>query len=261
VVDTVGFAPFEPARLRNLSQVVKQSGGGERSCKNASEVGIAFSDVADELRKQYVATYELAIPGGDGKMHTFQISTEAGGHYAYSNVINRLVPQHVHKPKVAGEGHRWWLWAVCILGGVFFIMLVVWLIFREKDEAPMPFAPPQPEPQGKPRTQAMDIGGGRVSAVGWLVAISGRQADKTFPLKSGKTVIGTANDCDVTIEDGFASSRHAEVRLSGNAFRIVDLGSTNGLVVNDKKVREHELVDNDRITIGRTQLKFKSVVQ
>ena len=51
------------------------------------------------------------------------------------------------------------------------------------------------------------------------------------------------------------------MRLNGNAFRIVDLGSTNGLLMNDKKIREHELVDNDRIVIGRTELKFKSVVQ
>ena len=151
---------------------------------------------------------------------------------------------------------------MCILGGVIVVMLIVWLIFREKDEAPMAFAAPAPAPQGKPRTMAMDAApGGRVSAVGWLVATSGRQTDKTFPLKSGKTVIGTAGDCDVVIEDGFASSRHAEVRLNGNAFRIVDLGSTNGLLVNDKKTREHELVDNDRIVIGRTELKFKSVVQ
>lgn len=262
VVDTIGYAPFEPARLRNLTELTKQSNGGERDCKSGSEVSTEFGNVADELRKQYVATYELAIAGGDGKAHTFQITSEAEGHVAFSNNILKPVPKINHRPNHPNSTRRWWLWALCILGGVCVVMLIVWLVFREKDEAPMPMASPQPQPQNKPRTMAMDVGqGGRVSAVGWLVATNGRQSDKTFPLKSGKTVIGTANDCDVVIEDEFASSRHAEVKLAGNAFRITDLGSTNGMLINDKKTRDHELVDNDRIVIGRTELKFKSVVQ
>ncbi|MEO6952172.1 MAG: FHA domain-containing protein [Polyangia bacterium] len=262
VIDTIGYAPFEPARLRNLTELTKQSNGGERTCKSGSEVVTEFGNVADELRKQYVATYELTVAGGDGKMHTIQVSTEAEGHIAFSNNVIRPVPKPNHKPNHPSSGRRWWLWALCIFGGVCVVMLIVWLVFREKDEAPMPMAAPQPSPTNKPRTMAMDVGqGGRVSAVGWLVATSGRQSDKTFPLKSGKTIIGTASDCDVVIEDQFASSRHAEVKLAGNAFRITDLGSTNGMLINDKKTRDHELVDNDRIVIGRTELKFKSVVQ
>jgi pSer/pThr/pTyr-binding forkhead associated (FHA) protein len=38
-----------------------------------------------------------------------------------------------------------------------------------------------------------------------------------------------------------------------------DLGSTNGIVVNNKKVREHDLVDNDMFRLGRTEFKFKSI--
>jgi hypothetical protein len=169
------------------------------------------------------------------------------------------VPPATHPIAKPKEGRRWWLWTLIIVGAVLFIMLIVWLIFRERDEEPMAFVP---QPQGnKLRTMALDSGGGRVAAVGWLVAVSGRNAEKTYPLKSGRTVIGTANDCDVVIEDQFASSRHAEVRLEGQAFKISDLGSTNGMTVNHKKVREHELVDNDRIVLGRSEFKFKSVVQ
>jgi len=263
VIDTVGYGPFEPARLRNLNEFTKQSNGAERICKSGADVTGEFQNVADELRKQYIATYELALAGGDGKFHTFQIQEESGGHTAFSNNIIRPVPPATHPVSTKKEGRRWWLWTLCILGGVLFIMFIVWLIFREKDEEPMAFAPSPQQAAGKPRTMALDTGGGggKVNAVGWLVAVSGRQADKTFPLKSGRTVIGTASDCDVVIDDQFASSRHCEVRLEGQAFKIVDLGSTNGITVNDKKVREHELVDNDRIVMGRTEFKFKSVVQ
>jgi pSer/pThr/pTyr-binding forkhead associated (FHA) protein len=50
------------------------------------------------------------------------------------------------------------------------------------------------------------------------------------------------------------------VRFENNVFRLVDLGSTNGIVVNDKKVREHELVDNDHFKVGKTEFKFKSIL-
>jgi hypothetical protein len=263
VIDTVGYAPFEPARLRNLNELTKQSNGGERTCKSTADVATEFSNVADELRKQYIANYELALAGGDGKFHTFQILADSGGHTAFSNNIIRPVPPATHPVAKKTEGRRWWLWTLIIVGGVLFIMLIVWLIFRDKDEPEMAFQPSAPQPAGKPRTMALDMGGGggKVAAVGWLVAVTGRQADKTFPLKSGRTIIGTAGDCDVVIDDQFASSRHAEVRLEGRAFKIVDLGSTNGMTINDRKVREHELVDNDRIVLGRSEFKFKSVVQ
>jgi pSer/pThr/pTyr-binding forkhead associated (FHA) protein len=56
------------------------------------------------------------------------------------------------------------------------------------------------------------------------------------------------------------SSHHCEVRIEPNgSFKMIDLGSTNGIVVNDKKVREHELVDNDQFRLGRTEFKFKSI--
>jgi pSer/pThr/pTyr-binding forkhead associated (FHA) protein len=110
------------------------------------------------------------------------------------------------------------------------------------------------------KTMALDIGGGgKVPAVGWIVATSGKHADQTFKLKPSRTLIGTGSDCDVVVEDQFMSSHHCEVRAENGNYKIVDLGSTNGIVVNDKKVREHELVDNDLFRLGRTEFKFKSI--
>ena len=33
----------------------------------------------------------------------------------------------------------------------------------------------------------------------------------------------------------------------------------NGVIVNDKRVKEHFLVDNDNFRLGRTEFKFKSI--
>ena len=104
----------------------------------------------------------------------------------------------------------------------------------------------------------VDVRGG-TPAVGWIVATSGKHADQTFKLKPSRTVIGTASDCDIKVEDQFMSSKHCEVRFENGSFKLFDLGSTNGIVVNDKKVREHELVDNDLFRLGRTEFKFKSI--
>jgi pSer/pThr/pTyr-binding forkhead associated (FHA) protein len=55
------------------------------------------------------------------------------------------------------------------------------------------------------------------------------------------------------------SSHHCEVRSGNGGYKLVDLGSTNGIVVNNKKVAEHELIDNDQFRLGRTEFKFKSI--
>jgi hypothetical protein len=264
VIDAIGYAPYEPARLRNLSELTKQSAGGERACKGPGEITTEFNNVADEIRRQYIATYELALAGGDGKFHTFQNLVDWAGRSAYSNNIIRPVPPATHPIVVKRDGRRWGLWAGGILGGLAVLMLIAWLIFREREEEPLPMPSVGPQDSGAPRTMAFDAGAGNKGVVmGWIVVITGRLTDKTFKLKSvtgTRTVIGSASECDVVIDDQFMSSRHCEVRFEGNMFRLVDLGSTNGMVVNDKKVREHDLVDNDHVKLGKTEFKFKSLV-
>jgi pSer/pThr/pTyr-binding forkhead associated (FHA) protein len=55
------------------------------------------------------------------------------------------------------------------------------------------------------------------------------------------------------------STEHCHIKSSPAGFVLVDNNATNGTYVNDKKVREHELVDNDMITLGKTNFKFKSI--
>ena len=60
------------------------------------------------------------------------------------------------------------------------------------------------------------------------------------------------------IDDPNVSRRHAELRRSGNGdWQIVDLGSTNGVKVNGRRIDQVALRDGDRITIGVTDLTFE----
>jgi pSer/pThr/pTyr-binding forkhead associated (FHA) protein len=69
-------------------------------------------------------------------------------------------------------------------------------------------------------------------------------------------VIGRSKDCDVQLADPNVSRRHAELRQEGTAYWLVDLDSTNGVVVNDRRLKRAKLETGDRITIGSTELVF-----
>jgi hypothetical protein len=95
--------------------------------------------------------------------------------------------------------------------------------------------------------------------VGWLVPLNGRNEFQTFKLQDRTTKIGTAAPSDVVINDGFMSTEHCRIVRSPQGFLLQDNKSTNGCWVNDHRVDQHDLVDNDLITLGKTNLKFKSV--
>lgn len=71
-------------------------------------------------------------------------------------------------------------------------------------------------------------------------------------------VIGRLSSSDVVLSDPNVSRRHAELRREGGRWTLVDLGSTNGTLVNGKLAKEHPLSDGDRIAFGTSELLFKS---
>jgi hypothetical protein len=70
-------------------------------------------------------------------------------------------------------------------------------------------------------------------------------------------VIGRSRDCDIRLADPNVSRRHAELRQEGTAYWILDLGSTNGLTVNGRRQQRARLENDDRITVGSTELVFR----
>ena len=76
-------------------------------------------------------------------------------------------------------------------------------------------------------------------------------------LSGDQAVIGRSRDCDVVVSDPNVSRRHVELRRDENAWHVIDLGSTNGVKVNGRRVDQVALRDGDRITIGVTDLTFE----
>jgi Protein of unknown function (DUF3662)/FHA domain len=76
-------------------------------------------------------------------------------------------------------------------------------------------------------------------------------------VKERRVVIGRSRDCDIQLSDANVSRRHAELRQEGASYWIVDLGSTNGMEVNGKRVKRAKLRDGDTITLGETEITFE----
>lgn len=71
--------------------------------------------------------------------------------------------------------------------------------------------------------------------------------------------IGRAGDCQIVIDDTYASQQHARVREDNGGFVVEDLGSTNGTYVNGRKISYPlELRHGDRIKIGKTVFEFQA---
>jgi Protein of unknown function (DUF3662)/FHA domain len=81
--------------------------------------------------------------------------------------------------------------------------------------------------------------------------------DRSHELRQPSAVIGRSKDSDIRVSDPNVSRRHAEIRQDGSAYWIVDLESTNGVSVNGRAVKRAKLDDEDRITLGSTELVFR----
>ena len=87
-----------------------------------------------------------------------------------------------------------------------------------------------------------------------LIRIDGGRS-VTFVL-ARRTRIGRAVGCDLQIEAGSVSRHHALIVVGPRDTIIEDLNSTNGVLVNGRKVTRHVLSDGDALTIGETQFRY-----
>jgi pSer/pThr/pTyr-binding forkhead associated (FHA) protein len=75
---------------------------------------------------------------------------------------------------------------------------------------------------------------------------------------TGSLTIGRSPDCELRIEDTYASNQHARLFARNGGWYVEDLGSTNGTFVNDQRLAAPALVQpGDRIRIGTTILELR----
>jgi pSer/pThr/pTyr-binding forkhead associated (FHA) protein len=93
----------------------------------------------------------------------------------------------------------------------------------------------------------------------FLRIISGPEEGARFQLGGIVTewAVGRSTDCEIVLNDPNVSRRHALVKKDWNGFSIMDLGSKNGVLINDKLIQKpRRLRDKDEIIIGPVKLAF-----
>lgn len=95
-----------------------------------------------------------------------------------------------------------------------------------------------------------------------LVFLRGELLAVPIPLERDEVILGRAIEADVRVNDSRASRLHARVSTERDAatgetrYRITDLGSTNGTLVNGEAITNAILQDGDKVTIGQHLLRF-----
>ncbi|KAA0230591.1 FHA domain-containing protein [candidate division KSB1 bacterium] len=78
-----------------------------------------------------------------------------------------------------------------------------------------------------------------------------------YIFESGAT-LGRHYDNTIVLLDYSVSRTHARIDCAEGRFFIQDLGSSNGVLVNDTKIERRELKDFDLVTIGKIMLLFRT---
>ena len=95
-----------------------------------------------------------------------------------------------------------------------------------------------------------------MAAVEITIRVLGGPVEKReYRFREFPITIGRRLDNDISISDPSVSRYHCQIVRLGGSIRIVDLGSQNGIRVNDRIVQQEELADGDLISVGGASLR------
>ncbi len=95
--------------------------------------------------------------------------------------------------------------------------------------------------------------------VAFVKVLTGPQAGRRLSLEPHfiEWTLGRSRDCELAVDDPNISREHAKVVRDWRGYTVFDLGSKNGIVVNDKRVEGHKVLrDRDEIAFGSTTMVF-----
>ena len=79
---------------------------------------------------------------------------------------------------------------------------------------------------------------------------------KDLTIDKPRVIIGRSDHNDLRIDSRFVSRNHAMLIRNGNATFLMDLNSTNGTIVNSRRISNQVLMHNDIISLGNHRIKF-----
>jgi pSer/pThr/pTyr-binding forkhead associated (FHA) protein len=90
-----------------------------------------------------------------------------------------------------------------------------------------------------------------------LLVVRGQPQGKLLVFPSGEYVIGRGDECHIRPNSSWVSRQHCILNVSEDGVSLKDLGSTNGTLVNGRRVMgESQLSDGDHVQIGPLVFKL-----
>jgi pSer/pThr/pTyr-binding forkhead associated (FHA) protein len=91
-----------------------------------------------------------------------------------------------------------------------------------------------------------------MSAPMWIL----QSSDATFRLTPGAVkTVGRAPRADFILDAALVSRVHCRITASDDTLEVVDLSSTNGTYINDKRIRKATVSPGDRLRVGRVEMR------
>ena len=91
-----------------------------------------------------------------------------------------------------------------------------------------------------------------------LTVLAGPEEGRDYTFERIEITIGRTMENDVVLPDPGISRQHLSIRDKGGAYILKDLGSSNGTLLNGRKVLEEVLKSGDVITIGGAKIRFEA---
>lgn len=79
---------------------------------------------------------------------------------------------------------------------------------------------------------------------------------KVIPVMRGSMLIGSDPSCTIHIDSLALQPQHARIDTEGNVSQLFDLGSEEGTYVNNEKISQHVLKNDDLIRIGKHTMTY-----
>lgn len=91
----------------------------------------------------------------------------------------------------------------------------------------------------------------------WILRSSDTSGHElTFRIAPGAVrTVGRAPGADFIVDEALVSRLHCRLEAGSDTLEVVDLSSTNGTFVNDRRVERACAAEGDRLRVGRVELQ------
>jgi hypothetical protein len=197
-----------------------------------------------------ISTIGLGLAVNSPEQQALDRIAQVGGGQSYStqnlNQLTQAFTQAIAQPAapagggggpiIPGEGgfSGTWVLLIALLAAIVILLVIILVVRRSKSGAPT---------------------GPKVRATLEIIWSDGSRQE--YALRQARTTIGRDADNSLQVGDAMVSGHHAEILASATGFSIRDLGSSNGTLVNGKRITQSPLYAGDKVQLGSTTLILK----